>query len=384
MAEQQQTVDVRTVAAVEPAAPAAGEGVANSILHTNPPLDAEQADTQELMSRIRFATSHADPRFRAKQGLAERAYATLNAELFDGGLRGARIGFAQTAGRTLSQFHPRTDYGGRAWAVLSERFAVDADEDWVVRDAPFPGYVLAFNDLLLKAMTRQYTVEVLDTPQDGRGFTAALTEARNRVGLRLGLPPVRERRRGGDDDEPVVAGWPFNVRSAEDYQGDVTDAFLSLAAGGARPRRRRRRPSLGLYDYYHHLLVTGQHERLRLIFERMRDLGEDARLMRRPVLLRMERGELDADGRTPLPEGADAVEDGWLLWNNRTVAHIAEGIAAARDYTHLPVLADALQDAGCDNDPLLRHLYARVEHTHRCFALRAVLAAAGRLEGAAG
>lgn len=42
-------------------------------------------------------------------------------------------------------------------------------------------------------------------------------------------------------------------------------------------------------------------------------------------------------------------------WRTTTVVALARGMAESGDYSALPILADALQDAGCDNDDVLRH-----------------------------
>ena len=42
-------------------------------------------------------------------------------------------------------------------------------------------------------------------------------------------------------------------------------------------------------------------------------------------------------------------------WSTTTVVTLAQLIYAG-DYSIFPILADALQDAGCDNDKMLRHL----------------------------
>jgi len=42
-------------------------------------------------------------------------------------------------------------------------------------------------------------------------------------------------------------------------------------------------------------------------------------------------------------------------WRTSTVIALAQGIFASRDFSAMPILADALQDAGCDNDDILNH-----------------------------
>ncbi len=50
---------------------------------------------------------------------------------------------------------------------------------------------------------------------------------------------------------------------------------------------------------------------------------------------------------------AGVVGPGWHLapeWRTDTAVLIARGIYADRAFDRMPILADALQDAGCDND----------------------------------
>ena len=64
-----------------------------------------------------------------------------------------------------------------------------------------------------------------------------------------------------------------------------------------------------------------------------------------------------------------AVDPAWLAWNGRTVPQIAERIYQTRAFGDLPVLADALEDAGCTDAELLTHLRAPREHVRGCWAL---------------
>ncbi len=60
-------------------------------------------------------------------------------------------------------------------------------------------------------------------------------------------------------------------------------------------------------------------------------------------------------------------------WRTSDAVGVAEAIYAGRDYGALPVLADALEDAGCDHGELLSHLRGPGEHVRGCWALDAVL-----------
>jgi hypothetical protein len=55
------------------------------------------------------------------------------------------------------------------------------------------------------------------------------------------------------------------------------------------------------------------------------------------------------------------------------VRKIAEAILQWRSFGDMPILADALEDAGCTSEPILAHCRLQADHTHRCFVLKALL-----------
>jgi hypothetical protein len=61
-------------------------------------------------------------------------------------------------------------------------------------------------------------------------------------------------------------------------------------------------------------------------------------------------------------------------WNSTLVGTVAEAIYSARAFHRLPILADALEDAGCTNAELLGHLRGPGPHARGCWALDLVLA----------
>lgn len=60
-------------------------------------------------------------------------------------------------------------------------------------------------------------------------------------------------------------------------------------------------------------------------------------------------------------------------WQTSTALAIAAGVYADRAFDRLPVLADALEDAGCDSPELLAHLRGPGPHVRGCWALDLVL-----------
>ncbi|HUR55291.1 MAG TPA: hypothetical protein VMZ71_14245, partial [Gemmataceae bacterium] len=61
-----------------------------------------------------------------------------------------------------------------------------------------------------------------------------------------------------------------------------------------------------------------------------------------------------------------AAEPSWLT---STVVALAEGIYQERAFDRLPILADALQDAGCDNDDVLTHCRSDGLHIRGCWVV---------------
>lgn len=60
-------------------------------------------------------------------------------------------------------------------------------------------------------------------------------------------------------------------------------------------------------------------------------------------------------------------------WLTETVLALARGVAVDLAFDRLPILADALEEAGCDNFTLLNHLRSNEYHRVECWALRRLL-----------
>jgi hypothetical protein len=61
-------------------------------------------------------------------------------------------------------------------------------------------------------------------------------------------------------------------------------------------------------------------------------------------------------------------------WRTSTAVAIAQGMYDSRDFGAMPILADALQDAGCDNDDVLNHCRdAKGVHVRGCWVVDLVL-----------
>jgi hypothetical protein len=60
-------------------------------------------------------------------------------------------------------------------------------------------------------------------------------------------------------------------------------------------------------------------------------------------------------------------------WLTDTVVALARGLYDARDFSVMPILADALQDAGCDSDDILTHCRGPGPHVRGCWVVDLVL-----------
>jgi hypothetical protein len=63
----------------------------------------------------------------------------------------------------------------------------------------------------------------------------------------------------------------------------------------------------------------------------------------------------------------------WRVVNDRAVLIVAHGIYQERAFDRMPILANALQDAGCDDHLLIDHCCGAGEHVPGCWVLDLVL-----------
>jgi hypothetical protein len=60
-------------------------------------------------------------------------------------------------------------------------------------------------------------------------------------------------------------------------------------------------------------------------------------------------------------------------WRTRTVLNLASAIYNGRQFEEFPILADALLDAGCDNEDVLEHCHQQGDHVRGCWVLDMIL-----------
>jgi hypothetical protein len=71
-----------------------------------------------------------------------------------------------------------------------------------------------------------------------------------------------------------------------------------------------------------------------------------------------------------VPPGQVSLEASWLT---PTVKQLATAIARDATFDHLPILADALEEAGCTDVAILKHCRGAELHTKGCWVLALLL-----------
>jgi hypothetical protein len=73
-----------------------------------------------------------------------------------------------------------------------------------------------------------------------------------------------------------------------------------------------------------------------------------------------------------------SVDPSWLLWNGGSVTAMAERVYHNREYELMPILADALEEAGCTEASILEHCRGSGVHVRGCWVLDLLLDKKGR------
>ena len=63
----------------------------------------------------------------------------------------------------------------------------------------------------------------------------------------------------------------------------------------------------------------------------------------------------------------------WLTWNDGTIPNLARALYDDRAFDRLPILGDALEDAGCVNADILAHCRSGGEHVRGCWVVDLLL-----------
>jgi hypothetical protein len=67
------------------------------------------------------------------------------------------------------------------------------------------------------------------------------------------------------------------------------------------------------------------------------------------------------------------IQPAWLRWKDGTIPRLTLAIYDGRDFASLPVLADALEEAGCTDADILGHCRGPEPHARGCWVVDALL-----------
>jgi hypothetical protein len=67
------------------------------------------------------------------------------------------------------------------------------------------------------------------------------------------------------------------------------------------------------------------------------------------------------------------IKPSWLRWNDATVRRLAQVIYEERAFDRLPILADALEEAGCTNGDILAHCRELGPHIIGCWVVDSIM-----------
>ena len=82
-----------------------------------------------------------------------------------------------------------------------------------------------------------------------------------------------------------------------------------------------------------------------------------------PMMIRLLR---EAFGNPFRPRRQDPA---WLAWNDGAIRKMAQTIYDDRAFDRLPLLADALEDAGCTDADILSHCRTPGDHVRGCWVV---------------
>jgi carbon storage regulator CsrA len=73
------------------------------------------------------------------------------------------------------------------------------------------------------------------------------------------------------------------------------------------------------------------------------------------------------------PAVAVSIDPAWLEWKEGTVPRLARAIHDDRAWDRLPILADALEEAGCTDAAVLGHCRSGTAHSDGCWLVDEIL-----------
>lgn len=341
-------------------------------------MKLQERRVQESREHREFNMQHTDEAYQRIHTVLYPAHDRFSREYFGGQLSIPHLRYGITASRKLGDCLPYTGNGAPYEIIIHQGLTVDLNPEWVLTDWQSPDLQLFVEHLLWRYTVCQAVREGISADcarSEGseeagyEGFGPRFCQHANRISLINGWPQVVVRHNGPEDaGKPLAKYWPHCVMPEGYYNNALTQAALDLACGSdAAGTLHPAPPSLGLLELLLYLLANNKSERARELLIRHIDRLQRNRLGRRPRNSRAERGLTDLDGS---PLGEVNFDPAWLAWANGIVRKIAESILQTRSFTELPILADAIEEAGCCDGRILRHLRAPMEHTRSCWCLR--------------
>ena len=206
-------------------------------------------------------------------------------------------------------------------------------QDIVRDDRKLRLFALACCQRILHLMTdarSRLAVEVADRFVEGRASSSELDNARTNATL------VNLDERNGAISDAVIAASLVSMREVADSDGTLStiDSAWAIAGSASQWAAKAAARSAG---YYPERLVQCQF--LRDIFG-------------------------------PLPFRPITLDPRWLT---STVVDVAQAIYDERAFDRLPILADALMDAGCDSEEIIRHCRSEGTHVRGCWVIHQIL-----------
>jgi hypothetical protein len=68
-----------------------------------------------------------------------------------------------------------------------------------------------------------------------------------------------------------------------------------------------------------------------------------------------------------------ALDPAWLTWHDGLLVSMARQMCESRDFSDMPILADALEETGCSNQDILGHCRSGGEHVRGCWVVDLLL-----------
>ena len=182
-------------------------------------------------------------------------------------------------------------------------------------------------------------IDILEQNADG----LITNEEQDRLGTTIVDPPNEDHYQGDDPEVSQVGCAWQSLGDVSDYDLKPFDA--NRAAGWARYAAY---PNPGPFDLTDERRVLHDKHEAEVQVALLRDIFANPF---RPV----------------------SFDPSWLAWNGGTVVKLAQGIYDERAFDRLPVLADALEEAGCDNIGILAHCRQPGEHVRGCWVVDLIL-----------